>query len=116
MRHKSSLMARAVALAVVAVVGVVVMTALDAVGEPAADAASRGATVCAASHGAGPGTAQADVVQAAESGQLQNRAEPAAICRLRPECASDSDCDLRCGVGRGKCVHSNCPVRICRCS
>lgn len=116
MSHKSSLMAKVVALAVVAVVGVVVVTALDAVGVPAADAASGGATVCAASHGAGPETAQADVAHAAESGQQEDRAQPAAICRLRPECTSDSDCDLRCGVGRGKCVHSNCPVRICRCS
>jgi hypothetical protein len=42
-------------------------------------------------------------------------AEPTAICRLFPECWSDSDCDARCGVGQGKCVHSNCPPRLCKC-
>lgn len=40
--------------------------------------------------------------------------EPTA-CRMRPECSSDSDCDVRCGVGLGKCVHSSCPIRICKC-
>ncbi|HEU5181840.1 MAG TPA: hypothetical protein VFW45_13715 [Candidatus Polarisedimenticolia bacterium] len=41
--------------------------------------------------------------------------EPVAICRLLPECWSDSDCDARCGAGLGKCVHSNCPPRLCKC-
>lgn len=38
-----------------------------------------------------------------------------AACRRAPECAVDSDCDAICGVGHGHCVHSNCPVRICKC-
>jgi hypothetical protein len=39
-----------------------------------------------------------------------------AACRRAPECWTDSDCDVQCGgVGLGKCVHSNCPVRICKC-
>jgi hypothetical protein len=41
--------------------------------------------------------------------------EPAAICRLLPECFSNSDCDARCGVGLGRCAHSNCPPRYCKC-
>jgi hypothetical protein len=40
--------------------------------------------------------------------------EPIA-CRRAPECWADSDCDLLCGPGLGKCVHSSCPVRICKC-
>ena len=40
---------------------------------------------------------------------------PNAACRMRPECSTDSDCDERCGVGQGKCVHSSCPVRVCHC-
>ncbi|HEU5181841.1 MAG TPA: hypothetical protein VFW45_13720 [Candidatus Polarisedimenticolia bacterium] len=40
--------------------------------------------------------------------------EPMA-CRRLPECFSDSDCDVLCGGGGGKCVHSNCPTRICKC-
>ncbi len=39
-------------------------------------------------------------------GQMDDRADPTAICRLRPECMSDSDCDVRCGVGQGKCVQA----------
>jgi hypothetical protein len=38
-----------------------------------------------------------------------------AACRKAPECSVDSDCNLLCGVGLGKCVHSSCPVRICKC-
>ena len=39
-----------------------------------------------------------------------------AACRRAPECSVDSDCDVLCGgVGLGKCVHSSCPVRICKC-
>ena len=116
MAHRSSWRVKAVALAVVAVVGVAVMTALGAVGAPVADVGFGGSTVCETSQGAGSGTAQADVSYAVDPGQQEDRADPTAICRLRPECMSDSDCDVRCGVGQGKCVHSNCPVRICRCS
>ena len=40
---------------------------------------------------------------------------PAAICRLIPECDSNDDCDAVCGVGEGRCGHSRCPVRLCKC-
>jgi len=55
-------------------------------------------------------------IPAATPGQRVDAVEPAAACRMRPECSANSDCDERCGVGQGKCVHSSCPVRICRCS
>jgi hypothetical protein len=42
-------------------------------------------------------------------------AQPAAICRLAPECSTNSDCDARCGAGQGRCGHSRCPVRVCKC-
>ena len=115
MRHENSWMGKAVTLAVVAVVGVAVMMAPGAVGEPVTGNGLSGSSVCAASHTAGPGTSQADFLHAVELGQQANLAQPAAICKLRPECWSNSDCDLRCGVGLGKCIHSNCPVRICVC-
>ncbi|MBI3448630.1 MAG: hypothetical protein HY049_06925 [Acidobacteria bacterium] len=38
-----------------------------------------------------------------------------AACRRAPECSTDADCDAICGVGLGHCVHSSCPVRICKC-
>jgi len=41
--------------------------------------------------------------------------EEAAICRLLPQCSKDVDCDAHCGAGQGNCVHSRCPIRVCRC-
>jgi len=116
MHHRSSGRARAVGLTVVAVVCVAVVTALGAVRQSVADVGVGGSAVCAAGLGAEPETKQADVSHALDWGQQEDRAVPTAICRLRPECMSAADCDVRCGVGQGKCVHSNCPVRICRCS
>ena len=36
-------------------------------------------------------------------------------CKMRPECSTDSDCVTFCGPGGGHCVHSSCPIRICKC-
>ena len=102
MRHEGSWIAKVVALAVVAVVGVAVMMAPGAAGEPATQNAVIGPELCATS-------------QPMDTGQQASFAQPAAICKLMPECWSNSDCDLRCGVGLGKCIHSKCPVRICVC-
>ena len=41
--------------------------------------------------------------------------EPMAICRLMPQCDSNADCAAICGATGAKCVHSRCPVRVCRC-
>jgi hypothetical protein len=41
--------------------------------------------------------------------------QPAAICRLIPQCDSNADCAAICGTAGAKCVHSKCPVRVCRC-
>ena len=38
-----------------------------------------------------------------------------AACRMRPQCSTNTDCDAVCGAGLGHCVHSNCPIRICKC-
>jgi hypothetical protein len=43
-------------------------------------------------------------------------AQPAAICRMMPQCDTDADCDPICGAGQGRCVRSRCPVRVCKCS
>lgn len=89
---------RALALTLAAVVCIVVVTALDRVAEPVTAIGSEGASLVAAQPE--PSPAQAD---------------PAAACRMAPECWTNADCDERCGAGLGKCIHSNCPVRICRC-
>jgi hypothetical protein len=113
MTQKSSWVAKAAVLAVMVVAGVAVMTALAAVGEPDTDARGRSA-ICSADHGAGCAAPLSEIAPAVDPGQQEAGIQPTA-CRLRPECTSDSDCDVRCGVGLGKCVHSNCPVRICHC-
>lgn len=42
-------------------------------------------------------------------------AEPMAICRMAPQCETNSDCDALCGTGQGRCGHSRCPRRVCVC-
>jgi hypothetical protein len=42
--------------------------------------------------------------------------EAQAACRMRPQCSTNSQCDSICGTGLGHCVHSSCPIRICKCS
>ena len=38
-----------------------------------------------------------------------------AACRMQPECWTNADCGSICGPGLGRCVHSKCPVRVCKC-
>lgn len=52
---------------------------------------------------------------AASAAAVGSPDQPEAACRLMPECWVDSDCDGICGAGQGRCIHSKCPVRICRC-
>jgi len=115
MRHVNSRVAKAVAVAVFAVVGVVVMTAMNTAGEPVTESPLSGSQICATSPEAGFDATQPDFAPAVEVGQQASQGEPVAICRLMPECWSNSDCDSRCGVGLGKCIHSKCPVRLCVC-
>ena len=37
-------------------------------------------------------------------------------CRKEPQCSTDADCFAWCGPTGGHCVHSSCPIRICKCS
>jgi len=48
-------------------------------------------------------------------GAITIATEARAACRMMPECWVNSDCDAQCGIGQGRCVHSNCPVRVCKC-
>lgn len=50
------------------------------------------------------------------AGSLSVYTDAHAACRMRPQCSVNADCDAICGVGQGKCVHSSCPIRICKCS
>ncbi len=49
------------------------------------------------------------------AGTLAAFTDAYAACRMRPQCSTNSDCDAICGAGLGHCVHSNCPIRICKC-
>ena len=37
-------------------------------------------------------------------------------CRMEPQCSTDTDCAAWCPTAGGHCVHSRCPIRICKCS
>jgi len=37
-------------------------------------------------------------------------------CKMRPQCDISADCVAWCGPTGGKCVHSSCPIRICKCN
>lgn len=58
---------------------------------------------------------QPDAEQALKTDKEKDLLEPTAICRIMPECWQNSDCDAKCGIGNGRCVHNKCPVRICKC-
>ena len=49
------------------------------------------------------------------AGSIALYSDAQAACRMRPQCSTNSDCDAICGAGLGHCVHSNCPIRICKC-
>ena len=112
MTHERHWILKAVALAIVASGGAMVMTAVDVAMAPY-EAVDGGQAVTVSP--ACEADTAADVIHALECGSWDDVVEPAAICRLIPECWKSSDCDARCGVGLGKCVHSNCPPRVCRC-
>ena len=113
--NTSSSFPKAMALVLMVMVGVAVMASPD----PAGTATTQPGLVAPAEFAAcdDPGimTPQADDLTAVVLENERFAPEPVAICRLLPQCWVNSDCDAQCGAGLGKCVHSNCPVRICRC-
>jgi len=115
MRHASSSLPKAMALVLMVMVGVVVMTSTDSAGTAATDPNFVAAADFAACDDPGTMASQADSPGGVTFNREAIAPEPIAICRLLPECWVNSDCDARCGAGLGKCVHSNCPVRLCRC-
>jgi hypothetical protein len=112
MKQKGAWKARVIMLSVVAVMGAAFMTMLNAAGDPVAVTGSGEVAACTASQSSEADAWTADFEAPGTSSQ---QAGEVAICRLLPECWSNSDCDFKCGVGLGKCIHSKCPVRVCRC-
>jgi hypothetical protein len=113
MKHGSSRVAKLVVFAVVVALGIAMLAVLAGTRTPAAARGSDQGNIRAEAHSDAP--AQARLVPAVNRDQKAASELPAAICRLRPECQSDLDCDFVCGVGLGKCLHSTCPRRICAC-
>jgi hypothetical protein len=112
MSHRKTWAVNSILLALAALVGVAVMTGVSAAAHPAAGGAA--AVSAAPSVGAPEATPTADAGTEPASPN-DDSAETTAACRRAPECSVDSDCDAQCGIGLGKCVHSSCPVRICKC-
>ena len=67
-----------------------------------------------------PGTAPANAVVSAPD--ASPAVPPAAddftpvACKMEPQCSTNADCFAWCGPTGGHCVHSSCPIRICKCS
>jgi len=105
MRNEKPRIATLFAFALIAVVGTALSMEMDRTGTATGTGTSAPASE----------VTRAALLPAANLCQQVDLVEPAAACRIRPECSTNSDCDEQCGVGLGRCVHSNCPVRICRC-
>ena len=59
-------------------------------------------------------SAAADVPESVP-GQPADDFTPVA-CKMEPQCSTNTDCVAFCGPSGGHCVHSSCPIRICKCS
>jgi hypothetical protein len=114
MKHSSSL-PKAMALVLMVMVGVAVMASSDSTGKATTQPGLVAPAEFTACDDPGFMASQADGLTAVVLENDRFAPEPVAICRLLPQCWVNSDCDAQCGAGLGKCVHSNCPVRICRC-
>jgi len=115
MSRKRSWISKAVFWAAIAAVGAAAVTTLDSPGRPVTPTRLGEPSTTQAIRNLGMEPEETAVVHAVELVQEEDLFEPAAICRLMPECSTNSDCDAKCGIGRGQCLHSKCPVRVCRC-
>ena len=107
-------MARMAALAVVAMVGIAVMTTADPVGSMTSDPMFGESAVFAPNDEPAP-DCQADLLSTVKLDLEQSAPEPVVVCLLIPQCGRNSDCDAQCGAGLGRCVHNPCPARVCTC-
>jgi hypothetical protein len=115
MRQRSSWLPKTMALVVMLMAGAVAMISTDSAGPATTEPNFVASADFALCDDTGSVASQAAVFPAVALDLQAGAPEPVAICRLLPECWVNSDCDARCGAGLGKCVHSNCPVRLCRC-
>ena len=111
MDHRKFFRARLIIMTAMAVAGIALVVAHE---HATISSATPKAAVNQASHDA-PQPASVDPANASAPQEAAPNGDSTAACRKAPECSVDSDCDIICGVGLGKCVHASCPIRICKC-
>jgi hypothetical protein len=115
MRQTQAWLPKAMALVVMLMAGVAAMTSTESAGTAMTQPRFVASAEFAPCDDLGSVASQAEALPTVLPDIGVIAPEPAAICRLLPQCSADSDCDTQCGTGLGKCVHNNCPARICRC-
>ena len=115
MTYRDARTVKLLLLTLAIIAGGVILTGLSAAATHAPDGVPGGVPVSSTTCGPAPEAPPADDAGAAPAPPNDEPDGTAAACRKAPECSIDSDCDAICGVGLGHCVHSSCPVRICKC-
>jgi hypothetical protein len=115
MNHRRVWMVRLAVLALVVAPAVAVMIQHGLAGESAGKASSLATASPQENRDAASNSTPADRVDAQVPQQAARGGGSTALCKKEPQCSVDSDCDSICGAGLGKCVHSSCPTRICKC-
>lgn len=120
MNYTSTWTRKTIGLALTVMMGVALLTAMGTTDQSTGFAGFSASAACMANDNQGSDPAGPNAVSAIDQDQDhpcqdEEFLQPVAVCRLRPECSTNEECDVVCGAGLGKCVHSNCPVRICRC-
>ena len=115
MDHRGLWRVRLVLMAMIAVAGIAIAAAHGFPGASSGNVGSGATAVQEVHRDAAVQAAPADRVDAPAPQEAAQGGESTAACRKEPQCSIDSDCDLICGVGLGKCVHSSCPIRVCHC-
>ena len=115
MDHRKLSRVRLVVMTMIAVAGVALVAAHGFAGGASGNAGSGAAAVREAQPVTAFPATPADRVEAPASQAAAQGDESTAACKKEPQCSVDSDCDVICGVGLGKCVHASCPIRVCHC-
>jgi hypothetical protein len=112
MHHRRVWMIRSAILALVVAAGIGIMVQHGLAAESGGNASSSATMARAETRGPVSELAATDPTTPPEPAPASTST---AACKREPQCSVDSDCDVVCGPGLGKCVHSSCPTRICKC-
>ncbi|HEV8335454.1 MAG TPA: hypothetical protein VGR67_03460 [Candidatus Polarisedimenticolia bacterium] len=115
MHHRRVWMIRLSILTLVAAAGLAIMVQQGLAGESAGKASSSATMARAETSGPAGEFTTGAATDAPTPQEPAQASTSTAACKRAPQCSVDSDCDVVCGPGLGKCVHSSCPTRICKC-